>query len=235
MVRLGFVRLLLPVVLAAGCLPEESKTVLVPDSPFGAPQPVPQARRASYAPAATDIAARVDHAGRNLLAANPQVGLRPLFITIGAPQPEVFHRGTSEIVLTEGLVRQCSTDSLLAAILASELGKMAAEREALTPPSIRDPLREPPMETRIGNDRGSFGPADQTYRAELAQYDRKKRAPAAPPTPPDPQLLARQYLVRAGYPVTELDAVTPLLRAAEANHVIEKQFMSPGPARPWTK
>src|SRR5262249_39695897 len=77
--------------------------------------------------------ARVDAGGRQLLAANPQVGAKPLFHTIGAPQPEVFHRGTSDVWVTEGLVRQCATDGQLAALLCLELGKMVAEREAAAP------------------------------------------------------------------------------------------------------
>src|SRR5438045_3984146 len=68
------------------------------------------------APAATEVAARVDAVGRCIAAANPQAGVDRrslMFHTIGSPQVEVFHRGTSDIFVTEGLVRQCATDGQL--------------------------------------------------------------------------------------------------------------------------
>jgi hypothetical protein len=74
------------------------------------------------APASTEVAARVDSIGRSIAAANPQAGIRPQslrFTTIGSPQVEVFHRGATEIFVTEGLVRQCATDGLLAAGLCT--------------------------------------------------------------------------------------------------------------------
>src|SRR5207237_1039878 len=107
-------------------------------------------------------AARVDIVGRRIIAANPQVGAKPMFATIGAPEPEIFHRGTSDVYVTEGLVKQCSTDGQLAAILCSELGKVVAEREALSPPRTRRPERTPPADVPIGN---AGNPADAPARA----------------------------------------------------------------------
>jgi hypothetical protein len=214
--------------MASGCATDEGAVQRVPDSPFGAPVVPPAPTRASFAPASTAAAARVDTIGRGILGANPQTGLRPLFVTIGAPQPEIFHRGTADIDITEGLVNQCASDGQLAAILCQELGKMVAEREALSSPRSRVNDGPPPA-VRITNDSGS----DLTYLAEQAKY----RAPAAREAPrimPDPQALARDYLTKAGYPPTELDNAEPLLRQAAANARLEKQFINPGPARPWT-
>src|SRR5437879_3739195 len=84
----------------------------------------------TLSPASTEAASRVDKIGRGILAANPQIGAKPLFRTIGAPRPEVFHRGTDDVYVTEGLVRLCETDGQLAAVLCAELAKMVAEREA---------------------------------------------------------------------------------------------------------
>jgi predicted Zn-dependent protease len=214
--------------VAGGCATDDSAIPRVPDSPFGTTVVPPGPTRASFAPASTAAAARVDAIGRTLLSANPQTGLRPLFVTIGAPQPEVFHRGTADIDITEGLVNQCATDGQLAAILCQELGKMVAEREALACARSRRGSDEPMPAVRITNDSAS----DLTYLAEQAKY----RAPAAREAAhvmPDPQVLARDYLTRAGYPPTELDNAEPLLRAAAANARMEKQ-LNPGPARPWT-
>lgn len=233
MVRPG-VSLLLSVVLAAGCVSQESQTPLVSSNPFGNPPPVVPRTAASYAPAPTELAARVDLLGRKLLAANPQAGVQPIFRTIGAPQAEIFHNGTIEIDITSGLVQQCTTEGQLAAVLCHELGKMVSEREVVAGPAVRRPERRPPIDVPVGNDNaGSFGPPDETRLAELAKFDRERRVTqAAPLLPPDPDKLARIYLGRAQFAETELDQAAPLLRAAAGNAAFEKQMTSPAPARP---
>jgi hypothetical protein len=213
---------------AIGCVSWETNTTLVPSNPFGSIPPA-QTAHTALAPASLQAAARVDSLGRKILLANPQTGVQPLFRTIGAPQPEVFHQGTTEVDITEGLVNQCPSEGQLAAVLALELGKMISEREAYAGPQTRAPEREPPMEVRIGSDNGgAFGPADQLHRAELAKYDRERRqrtAGAAPP--PDPQALARGYLQKAGYAAADLDAAAPLIHSAGENNTFAKQLLSP--------
>jgi hypothetical protein len=216
----------------AGCLPPESShSQLVSENPFGGPPVTPPPSRAPFAQASTESAARVDALGRAILAANPQVGVKPLFRTIGTPDNEVFHHGTAEIDITEGLVKQCRTDGQLAAILCLELGKMVSERTALAAPAHRAQERELPPDVRVAGDVGS----DMTREAELGKFyepDRRRHAAAA--LPPDPQALARTYLTKSGYQPLELDGVAPLLRAAASNSKFEKQI-TPGPSRPWTQ
>jgi hypothetical protein len=207
---------------------EDTTTIMVPSNPFG---PVPtgqsQAQR-SLSPASLEAAARVDSLGREILAANPQIGMRPMFRTIGAPQLEIFHVGTTEIHVTEGLVKECTTPGQLAAVLCQELGKMVSEREALAAPQARVPERPSPLEVRIGNDNaGAFGPADQLHRAEVAKYEKQQRERAAHKEPPAPQTLARIYLTKAGYPESDLDAAQPVLRAAAENRTFAKQMLAP--------
>jgi hypothetical protein len=211
-----------------GCFPRPENTALVPSNPFGSPPPT-QITHASTPPASVQAAARVDSLGRKLLMANPQIGVQPLFLTIGAPQLEVFHVGTSEVAITEGLVKQCASDGQLAAVLALELGKMVSEKEFLTGPQGRAPEPEPPMEVRVGSDNGGFfGPADQLHRAELAKFDKERRRRAAgASTAVDPQPLARGYLLKAGYTAADLDAATPLLHSAAENNSFEKQLQKP--------
>jgi hypothetical protein len=228
------VPLLLPIaLLAGGCFGDEKKTVLVPDSPFNAPVVAPPVMQASYAPAPTEQAARVDSIGRSLLAANPQLGVRPLFRTVGSPNPEIFHVNTTEIIITAGLVNQCGTDAQLAAVLCSELGKMVSERESLAQPWNRKQERLPPMDVRITGDSGM----DQTRLAEMAQYeqDRKRNVNTAGKAP-DAKVLAVSYLTKAGYAESDLEAVAPLLQAAATHNPLEKQLKAPPPpARPWTQ
>jgi hypothetical protein len=85
------------------------------------------------------------------------------------------------------------------------------------------------MDVRVGNDNaGSFGPADQLHRAELARYDKERRQQAAHAVvPPDPQTLARGYFVRAGFTTADFDAAAPLLRSTAENNSFAKQLLSP--------
>jgi hypothetical protein len=240
------VRTLLPAVLVCvlvvgGCLPlqildpdGENATALVPTSPFGSPPAPPTpATKAAFAPAAREMALRVDRVGREILAANPQISFRPLFATIGAPQPELFHQGGTMVHITEGLVTQCQSDAQLAAVLCLELGKMVSEREALASPKMRNPERRPPVDVPIGN-AGQFSAPDLTHMAELAPYDHERQRAAQRLTAPDPTALARGFLEKAGYAKGELDAAAPLLAAAERNCTLEKQIGGAAPVPTWT-
>lgn len=227
-------RLLIPAIplllaLASGCGPE-TKTALVPDNPFAGPVvKTPEIKPVSYSPEHMQTAGRVDQLGGRILAANPSLGVKPRFMTAGGKQPEVFHRGTAEVIVTEGLVQQCASDEQLAAILCHELGKMVSEREALAAPSTRAPRREPPQQLRIGNDRG----ADLTSMAELAPYDKERRATMTPPPPPNPQVLARSYLQATGFAPAALDSVAPILQKAAGSNTYQGQLNSQGPPGQW--
>src|SRR5690348_16093736 len=93
--------------VTAGCA--DPGTQLVSSSPFSTAAAPPPAQ-VSYAPASEEAAKRVGVVGQKLLVANPQVGFRPLFRTVGMPHPEIFHRGSTEVIVTEGLAKQCSDE-----------------------------------------------------------------------------------------------------------------------------
>jgi hypothetical protein len=229
--RLRFTWCVLPVVLAlSGCtLFEDESTPLVPADTFGsAPAPLP-ITKVSHAPAEEATAQRVAATGQKLVDANPTLGMKPMFRTVGSPQPEIFHRGASELVVTEGVVDKCTTDGQLAAVLALELGKMVSEREALAGSRIRTMEREPPIDVRVGNDySGPNGGMDMTRMAELAPYERdRNRREQPPPPPPDPRVLAKLYLMKANIPASELDGVAPILKAAGQSGALEKQLATP--------
>lgn len=232
------VRRILPVcvLLAAGCIPDGTTTALVPANPFGNAPVIQPPRQVAYSPASEEAARRVGLAGQKVLQANPQLGVQPLFRTIGAPHAEVFHVGTTQVCITEGLAKQCRTEGQLAAVLCVELGKMVAEREALAGPQASSPERPPPVEMRVGNDSGGpFGPADLTRLAELGKYEKEHRRPGATHLP-DPQAIARTCLLKAGHTAADLDAVAPFLKASAANSHLEKQLAAPPtPVRPWTQ
>src|SRR5262245_46329469 len=223
------------VLAVTGCVGDGDKLPTVTPSPFNPPPEVKLAQ-VSHAPASQEEAMRVNLVWQKLLLANKEAGLRPALHTIGAPAAEVFHKGTGELYITDGLTKQCKTEAQLAAVLALEMGRMVSEREMLAGPGARRPERLPPQEIRVGPDAGGiFGPADATRLAELGTFERQGGRPnAALPPPPDPNVLARAYLVRTGYSDKDLDAVEPILKAARSNVTLEKQLTGtmPVPARP---
>jgi len=190
-------------------------------------RPEPLAAMPNITPASTETAARVDAVGRQLLAANPQIGSKPLFHTVGAPHPEVFHRGTTDVFVTEGLVKQCAGDGQLAAVLCLELGKMIREREAAVPNAVRTRDALPPMDDRLGLDDRMGGATDHANWKEEVDYDIQRKAQHKRLRLPEPTLLARDYLAKAGFPPDDLNAVQPLLQEAAAKMLIEKQITAP--------
>jgi hypothetical protein len=231
------------VLAAGGCGPGTASSLwphaplgTVPDTHALAPTPTGPMPSLKSAPPTEAVARRVNEVAQRLLAANADLPLRPIFMAIGSPEPEIFHRDTSAVFVSEGLANRCTTDAQLAAVLSNELGKMVSTREALLVLRSRRSEREPPVSLPIGGDSGgTFGPADGTRLAELGKFEQSTgRGPAGgpPPTPPDPQLLARTYLKRAGFTPADLDAVAPLLSEAQKHSDLELQINA-GPIRPF--
>jgi hypothetical protein len=193
-------------------------------------RPNPPAQLPPMTPASTEAAARVDSIGRRIIASNPQLGLGqqgmgPMFRTIGAPQAEVFHRGTSDIFITEGLVRQCTTDGQLAAILCNELARAVVERELSAPKSTRQPNRTPPLDPHLAADSALGTSADQTRLAELAGYQTPRQARNQPVVAPDAAELTRVCLLRTGFHDADLQAAGPLIQSANIQTGFERQMV----------
>jgi hypothetical protein len=225
------VLLLAYLMMSAGCV--SPGTEAVPGRMFGnsgqALSPPP--RNVSFSPADPQICMRVDTTGRRILSANPQIGMKPLFATIGDPKPEVFHQGTNTVYITAGLVGMCHTEAQLAAVLSNELGKMVSEREARTSAATREAAGLPPAEVIVGQ-AGSYGAPDMTYQAQMAKFEKKH--PRRPLPPPDPHYLAQNYLEKAGFARNELDRAIPLLDEAEKNMTWERQITGASRQGNWT-
>ncbi len=205
----------------AGCIETDDPAM----SYFRRPEPLEMMPAISAA--STETATRVDAMGRRLLAANPQIGAKPMFHTVGAPHVEVFHRGTSEVFVTEGLVKQCSSDGQLAAVLCVELGKMIREREASVPSVVRTGNSQPPMDDRLGLDDHFGGTTDSANWKDAVEYDKQRKSQNKRLRLPEPTLLARDYLGKAGFDPQELQTVQPLLQEAANKMLIEKQIAVP--------
>jgi hypothetical protein len=220
-------RCLLPVGLAlvAGCVSNPKTTLLQPTPANGQVVQVAQA-----APEATQaVAVRAATLGRKIAEANPQMGLQTIVSCLGVPQPTIFHRlakDSCQIYISEGLVNQCPGEAQLAAVLCMEMGKAASEKAAAAAPPAPRMYIEPPPACPVGTDSGGpLGSPDLTRLAELGKVDQERHRHELPPPPPAADVLARAYLQRAGYAAADLQAVTPLLRAAEKNTEVEKQIL----------
>ncbi len=180
-----------------------------------------------------EIAQRVNLAGKKLVDSNPQLG-RPLFATIGSPDPEVFHVGAEIVYVTEGLVKMCPTEVELSAVLALELGKMVSEREAKVSQEQREADPLPPMSLPIGSNGYSMA-NDPSHMIEMAKFE--KRYPKTRPriARPDPRKVAESVLEQAGYRASDLNLVQPILQAADRNVALEQQLRGTPPATSWQR
>jgi hypothetical protein len=167
-----------------------------------------------------------DSVGRRILAANPELPMQIVFRAAGYPKPELFHQGTTSIVVTQALVDMCKSDAELAAVLCVELGRMVAEREALAPLEARQPPAKPPIDgVTLGTTSGVANP-DEFRLREIAQFEEAQRRQRAGARLPDPMELAKRFLRRTGYPEEMLEKVKPILRAAADGGDLERQMSS---------
>jgi predicted Zn-dependent protease len=206
-----------------GCVPGPTQnTTLVPGNPFisSAAGTKIQTQELSAEGKAESI--RVARVGQQILAANPQIPIKPQFLTVGESAPEIFHRGGQDVIITESLASKCKTDGQLAAVLCHELGKQVTEREALQRFMPRSG-NGPPADVPVGNDyHGGFSAEDGTRMMELGKYEEDLKRRRAESISPD--TLAKIYLQKAGQPPELLAEVAPLLRAADQNATLEKQL-----------
>ena len=167
-------------------------------------------------PASTRAATRVIAVGSAIVAKNKDdIGVTPIFFTMGVPEVEISHTKAGMVVLSEALVDRCKTDEELAAVICHELGKLAAAQ-----PVDRPADHEPPPAPRLTPDvvGGGYGP-DMTRLAEEAKYDR--RGPRAARTGREPRRdarsLAENFYVKAGNRSEDFGRVDQLFREAEDN------------------
>ncbi len=184
-------------------------------------------------PASLEAAERVQLLGRQILAQNPFTGLEPLFMTVGVKDPVLFHVGTEQLWISEGLVDKCGTDAELAAVLCWELAQMVTEKRAAQRfgRSV-EPLPE------ISPGSGAATPGGTAYdagqQANLAYHERQFPRKAPPPTS-EAATIARELLQGAGFSVAELDRVEPLLKQSDRGEKLRKQLGGTTPTPKWEK
>ncbi len=183
----------------------------------------PQLPEASVA-----VAARVDQVGRQLIGQNPFLGVEPTFHTYGRKEPEITHPTLDGVMVTEGLVLRCETDDELAAVLAIELSKMAAERRAADRLKVeRLPHLPDAGATSLGPDPTQTGTQAMIDKASAA---RNRTKPLHDGTHTRPE----EILEGAGFDPKALDAVVGLVREAEGNHALGEHLGSRGRSPRWS-
>ena len=170
------------------------------------------------------ICVRVDTVGRKVIAANPQLALRPHFAAFGSETPELFHVDQKVVCVTDGLVKKLANEADLAAALSYELGRMVAEREARMKQDLKSAPVRVPMQLTVGG-AGQFAGPDMAGAVEMARYDQavQERKKASAIVRPDPEILARDYLEKAGFQRTDFDRIQPVLAVAAKNGSLERQ------------
>jgi hypothetical protein len=204
------------VLIAAICSSSGCELLRVFDRPIEPPGKKIKMPESPEIPAKTyQIGQRVDELGQNILTLNTFPGINPLFHTVGVKELVLFHRGTGELFISEGLVEKCKTDEELAAVLCHEMGRMKAEKQAAL---------------RVGLDRVGI--------REVGSTDNPAK-PLASADPAievgDPDGLARQLMTGAGFDPTTLERVAPLVRDASKNFALRTQMAGSAPAPQWRK
>jgi hypothetical protein len=176
------------------------------------------------------VAARVDQIGRQLVGGSPFLGVDPTVHTLGRPEPEVCHPDANGLFVTTGLIDRCKTDDEVAAVLASELAKMSAERRAA------DRLAKPDPLTRVGvggNLSAGGDPSDLNQLGTQAVFDQKLGSPGRPKPAAveDTRKTAEDILKSGGFDPKALAAVEPLLAEARRNNAVAR-YLGGSSARP---
>jgi hypothetical protein len=181
--------------------------------------------------ASGETAERVDEVGSDLLTATG-LGIPDIsFYSLDGNEAELFHRDPKTLFISEGLVSRCRTDDELAAVLATEMGKMTAEFRRGVRKQVKEPIPAvasgPKMNT--GTD---FDPARDAY---LAQYEAAKQSPAEKKNWPtvDPHEIAVELLKNAGRDPKLLTEVAPLVRDAANGPTARRMTAAAAPSWGW--
>lgn len=181
--------------------------------------------------ASGETAERVDEVGSDLLTATP-LGIPDIsFYSLGGNDAELFHRDPKTLFISEGVVSRCRTDDELAAVLATEMGKMTAEFRR----GVRKQVREPMPAVASAPKYDGTTDLDPSRDAYLAQYVAARQSPAEKKNWPtvDPHEIAVELLKNAGRDPKLLTEVAPLLRDAANGPTARRLNSAAAPSWGW--
>jgi predicted Zn-dependent protease len=184
-----------------------------------------KSRAPKVSPASVQVAGRVDELAHRIVEQNTFTGIEPVVTVIGVPEAVLFHRGPSQLFISEGLVQKCKTDPELAAVLCSEMGQMMSQKRA---------------GIRVGRDRdGNPGPAPPEDASGVVEAERalqlRRAKERLAKDQSDANQLARQLLKGAGFDPAELDRVDKMVKQSDRGEAIKKQMNGPAPAPTWNQ
>lgn len=160
---------------------------------------------------------RVDELTKRIVDQNTFTGLEPIVTVLGFPEAALFHRGTNQLFISDGMVKKCKTDAELAAVLCSELGQMMAQKRAVIAVGRnKDPIPEIALPGGVNDSSG-------VRIAELAlqqkRIDEKRNRDES-----DAVQKAKDLLKGAGFDPAEFDRVEGMIRQSDRGEAIKKQM-----------
>jgi hypothetical protein len=180
-----------------------------------------------------EVQARAENLGHLIVARNTFIGIDPVFRVLGVKESVLFHVGTGQLLISQGLVEKCQTDAELAAVLCSELGQMVTEkRAALAVRRDVEPIPEAVTTNALSPGGGAF---DAGQQVGLAMHERKFPKNGSRLDALDSVASARELLQGAGYSSAELDRVDALLKLDPRNEQLRKQMGGSAPSPRWDK
>lgn len=204
-----------------GCVSEQGRigSQYLNGVPIKTPDPV------KASPAYLKTAERVETLGQRIVEQNTFVGITPMFHILGVPESVLFHRGPDELFISEGLANHCKSESLLAAVLCSEMGRMKAEKLSAKDAGVHlQSVQETPEPNPLGE--GEVAGLATGANDSNATKSRALSATSA-------EQFAREFLSGAGFEASELDAVKTLLAGVKRDESWGKQMAGPSPAPRW--
>ena len=166
--------------------------------------------------------------GKQIIDQNSFTGLEPNFMMLDVPESVLFHRGTEDLCISKGLVKQCKNEGELAAVLCTELGKMMAEKRGLRKTgNDKDTI---PASALPGGSLTGGMPVDLGREAELGFRERSRTKESD-----SVAKLSRDLLTGAGFDAGEFDRVAPLVNQSQTERgtAIRKQMSNTAAPPKW--
>jgi hypothetical protein len=179
--------------------------------------------------ASLETAQRVDDLSKRILEQNTFTGIEPVVRVISVPEAILFHRGQTELFISEGLVKKCKTEPELAAVLCTELGRMMAQkRAAIVVGRAPDPIPDVALP-------GISSDATQVRQAELALQKRRDDRERAGEQEGGEAHLARELLKGSGFNPAEYDRVQGMVKQSGRGESLQKQMGGTAPPPVWNR
>jgi hypothetical protein len=232
MIRLAAPTAGVALLLATGCFHNGERSV---HNPFGlknpqAPGKGPSEKDIMKMTTTADMAVRqrVNDLGRKILEQNTFTGLDPQFCPIGVKESVLFHVGSRQLIISQGLIEKCQTDAELAAVLCSELGQMLVE--VRTAKALgREPDQVPDVTPEGSAQLPGGAPVNTVRQPDRTGFENRAPAPGSPAQTGDATSAARELLKGAGYSPAELDRVDSLLKLSPRSEQLRKMMAGSAP------